>query len=274
MWLIFAIVGSFFNALWTSLTKKKSKNLSSMQFTILFRFSTALILLPYFFIKFQKNYLRKEFFIFAFLYAVIEGLRTAVIVKGAEKDYYTTYAFVNTSPIVTLALAPFFVKYEIINIWLFAGIIMIITGAFMFYKLGRVSIWCVLASVLSGIGSIVAKNGVEVSDGISFAVVSFFVLVISFGLLEYLKTKNRFFINIRKGYKSVLLPAFFSAIATALYFIALETGPVTKVSAFMRMNLIFGFVLSYFLLKERKNWFMKFLGGACILCGGLLVYLS
>lgn len=274
IWLIFAVVASFFNALWTSLTKKKSKNLSSMQFTILFRFMTAFILLPYFIIKFKSSYINYNFLFLACLYAIIEGLRTAVIVKGAEKDYYSTYAFVNTSPIITLILVPFFIKIEIINIWLIAGVIMIISGAFMFYKIGRVSVWCILASVLSGIGSIVAKNGVKASDGISFAVISFFALVINFGIIEYIKLKNEFFEKIKKEWKTVLKPAFFSAIATAFYFIALETGPITKVSSIMRMNLIFGFLLSYFVLKEKENFLMKMFGGICILIGGVLVYLA
>lgn len=178
---------------------------------------------------------------------------------------------VNTSPIITLILSPFLVKSERIGIWVVFGTAMIITGGFLFYKVGKITIWSVLASFIAGIGSIVAKIGTTSSNGVSFAFLSFISLVLIVTVYEMLLNKRSIPGIIKKNYKKVLPPAFFSAIATALYFTALETGGITKIAPLMRFNLIFGFLLSYFILKEKDNLLMRVLGGVSILIGGIMV---
>jgi uncharacterized membrane protein len=72
--------------------------------------------------------------------------------------------------------------------------------------------------------------------------------------------------------RKIMLPAFFSSIATITYFTSLNMAPMTKVAPLMRFNLLFGFLLSYFMLKEVKDWKGKLIGGGLVLLGGVLVY--
>lgn len=273
MWFIYIIATSFFNALWTALTKNKDKDLSPTQFTAIFRFYTVIFLIPIFFIEFKAEFFTLNLFYYAFLYALVEGLRTVFIVKGSEKDYYSTYAFVNTSPIFTVLFVPLAVD-EKISMMLIAGTIIIITGGFLFYKIGKFSWWGLMVALISGAGGIVAKKGVEASSGISFSVVSFTLLVFKFYIFDMCINKKDIFYKMLNKSKTIFYPALFSAIGTWFYFKALETGPISKIAPLQRLNLIFGFFMSYFLLKEKSNWKIKFAGGIFILIGGILVYIG
>lgn len=85
MWVFFAISAAFFNALWTSLTKNKDENVSALHFTVIFRFLTCVMLLPIFLYRYNELVWTNKLVLFAVLYAIVEGLRTTVIVKGANR---------------------------------------------------------------------------------------------------------------------------------------------------------------------------------------------
>lgn len=273
LWILLIVISAFFNAAWTSLTKNKDKNLSALQFTTLFRLYTIIFLFPFFLMKFDNKFWGGEFLFYAFLYALVEGVRTIFIVKGAEKDYYSTFAFVNISPIFTLLFAPVALN-EKINMILIFGTVVIITGAFLFYKIGKFSWWGLSVAFISGMGSLVAKKGVSVSDGISFSIIAFLILVVNFFLIDLLINKKDIIFKLIKKSKTIFLPAFFSSLGTAAYFTALETGPISKIAPIQRLNLFFGFFMSYFLLREHESWKTKFVGGMLILIGGVMVYMA
>lgn len=270
-WIICTVLSAFLNAVWTSLTAKKDKELTSLQFTILFRFLTVIFILPFFFFVFELKFITPSFLFYAFVYAVIEGLRTIFIVKGAQEDYYATYAFVNMSPIFTV-LFSMILPNEKANLVILLGTLATVFGGFLFYKVGKFSKWGFIVAVIGGLGVIVSKLGVSESNGVSFSIFSFTMLVVIFSLYEFYLTKKIIVFKVIQNKKTVVLPAFFSALATATYFIALETGDANKVANLLRTNLIFGFIMSYFILKEVTNWKTKLLGGIFILLGGVIVY--
>jgi uncharacterized membrane protein len=45
-----------------------------------------------------------------------------------------------------------------------------------------------------------------------------------------------------------------TAVSGVLFFYALWLDTATRVTAAARTNLVFGFLLSYLLLKEKENW--------------------
>ena len=274
MWAILVIAASFFNALWTSLTTNKDESMSAVDFTVLFRLYTVLMIMPFaiFYIKIEHFY-NLNFWITTIGYAVAEGLRTIFIVKGAKEDYYATYAFVNMSPIVPLLVAPLF-SAEKLTFYIIAGTVVTMFGGFMFYKMGKVTMSGIYVAVIGGIGIIVSKIGVDVSNGVSFPFVSFIASVIVFTMVKWLLRGENILDKSVKNLKNkkIMLPAFFSAIATITYFTSLNLAPMTKVAPLMRMNLIFGFLLSYFMLKEIGGWRNKIIGGGLVMLGGLLVY--
>src|SRR5258708_28312526 len=67
-----------------------------------------------------------------------------------------------------------------------------------------------------------------------------------------------------REWKNVLAPAFWSFIASVLFYVALSHAPASKINPLVRANLLFGFPFSYYLLKEKKGWKYKLLGGGLI----------
>ncbi len=74
-----------------------------------------------------------------------------------------------------------------------------------------------------------------------------------------------------KDWKEVLPVAFLSFIASLLFYVALKYAPVSKINPLVRANLLFGFLFSHYLLKEKEGWKSKALGGGLIMAGLLLV---
>jgi len=72
----------------------------------------------------------------------------------------------------------------------------------------------------------------------------------------------------------LLVPAFWSFLASLLFYVALSHAPASKINPLVRANLLFGFLFSYYLLKETKNWVHKVWGGGLILAGLILVAIA
>jgi uncharacterized membrane protein len=86
---------------------------------------------------------------------------------------------------------------------------------------------------------------------------------------------NRIRWDVIQGEMKRILPvAFWSLVATLLFYTALAHAPASKVNPLVRANLLFGFPLSYYLLKEKDDWRSKALGGVLILLGLVLVAIS
>lgn len=47
LWVLLVISASFFNALWTSLTTNKDEEMSAVDFTVLFRLYTVIMMTPF-----------------------------------------------------------------------------------------------------------------------------------------------------------------------------------------------------------------------------------
>ena len=274
MWVILVILAAFFNALWSSLTKNKDESISAFDFTVLFRLYTVFMIAPFALYYIKWSYFKEPMFIMmAIGYAVAEGLRTIFMVKGAEEDYYATYAFVNMSPVIPLLFAPF-ISDEKLTVFIIAGTLVTILGGFVFYRMGKFSKWGMAIAIIGGIGIIISKEGVKCSDGISFPFVSFIFSVLIFSGAKYFKTGHNVLAGTVKNLKNkrIMMPSFFSTIATMTYFTSLNMAPMTKVAPLMRFNLLFGFLLSYFMLKEITDWKSKLFGGCLIIAGGVMVY--
>lgn len=273
MWIILSILAALFNALWTGFSKNRLKEISPFQFALLFRATTALILLPIFLYDFSFS-LNIKFLLIICVAGFIEVFSIYIQSIGVKKDFYSTYSLSNTAPLFTLFLAPIFLP-ERLNSILIIGSILIVFGGIIFYRLNnRISIYGIIRGVCLSVAGILAKLAMNYTTGLSypfiiFSIGSIFMLFIS----PFQKTrikKEDLKITIAK-----LLPlAAFSAIATLCYYTALQIAPVTRVNPLIRINLLFGFVLSYFLLKERQDIKRKILASILIMLGAILISMS
>lgn len=273
MWIILVIFAAFFNALWTALSKRQLGELSPYQFTLMFRAITALLLLPPFLCDFKLS--TNPIFWLAVLGAgALEVIGIYSQSSGVKKDFYSTYSLSNTAPLFTLLFAPLFLP-EKINLVLFIGAISMVIGGVIFYQINpRLSIHGIIRAITTAFGGILAKIAIGFSSGLSYPFITF-TIGIWFMVLVSPFRQEPIDWNLFRPFTKKLLPlAIYSAMATLLYYLAVELAPITKVNPLIRMNLFFGFILSYYLLHERGNVKRKIFASILIIIGTVLISIS
>ncbi|SRR5579871_1030172 len=271
IWLAMAVAAGFFNAFWTALSKKILEHLSAREFTLVFRIQTCLLLLP--FALLQWSWITSwRWWALTVASGVFEGGRIWLLTTGIKKDYYSTYAFYNLTPFFTVLAAPLFLS-EPQPPALVAGGALIAMGAFVFHQLGRWSWPGLVCALFSTVAAVLSKKALVDAPPLFFTFFSFLVGAIVLIPLEKLeperhKGKRKM---VWKDWKKVFPVAFWSFIASLLFYIALKYAPASKINPLVRANLLFGFLFSYYLLNEKKGWKSKALGGGLIFAGLLLV---
>lgn len=272
LWLSMAVVAGFFNALWTAQSKKVLQKLNPREFTLLFRLATAFLLLPW--AALEAVWIPSwRWWALTFLAGLFEGVRTWLLARGVKKDYYTTFAFYNLTPFFTVLAAPLLLK-EAQSGSLLAGGVLIALGAFVFHRIGGWSWNGLGGAVFSTAGVIVSKMALEQGLPLYFAFLTFTIGALVLYPLEAIGGSPLRKKVMEREWREVLRPALWSFIASVLFYVALAHAPASKINPLVRANLLFGFFLSYFLLKETKDWRFKALGGGFILAGLLLVALG
>jgi uncharacterized membrane protein len=272
-WLLMAVAAGFFNALWTALSKPVLARMTSREFTLCFRTLTCLFLLPFALAEWTWS-LPPSWWGWVSLAAFCEGLRIWFLSKGVKRDYYSTYAFYNLSPFFTVLVAPLVIPEPQSGL-LVAGGVVLAVGSLVFYHLGHWS-WPGLAgAVLSTAGVIAAKLALGLHPApLLLAFWSFGLGAVALAPLEALGGRRLRWDSMRREARHIVPIAFWSLVASLLFYVALAHADASKVNPLVRANLLFGFLFSYYLLKERGDWRGKAVGGALILVGLALVAVS
>ena len=272
IWLFLAVVAGFFNAFWTALSKPILKTVSPREFTLVFRFLTCLLLLPFALCQWAWP-LSLKWWTVTMAAGLLEGARIWLLTLGVKKDYYSTYAFYNLSPFFMVLAAPLFLGERITGL-LAAGGFLISLGAFLFYRMGKWSWAGFIGALFSTFSALLSK--IALADVSPFF---FSFWVFGFGAVFLAPLESR--LTIRTGrfglfriekWKKILPIAFWSFLASVLFYTALKYAPASKINPLFRANLLFGFLLSYYMLNEKRDWKKKALGGVLILLGmGMVV---
>ena len=273
MWIILTIFAAFFNALWTALSKQRLEKISPYYFTLVFRSLTVLFLLPVFLYDFKITS-NPVFWFAVFGAGALEMIGIYVQAIGVKKDFYSTYSLANLTPLFTLIIAPYLLP-EKISLLLVFGVVFTVSGGMIFYQLNRsLSIYGIIRAACIALASVLAKIAIAYSSGLTYPFITFVIGILLMVIVSPFRQEQINWGVFKPFFKKLLPLAFFSAIATLLYYVAIEFAPVTKVNPLLRINLIFGFALSYFLLHERENLKRKILAGLLILIGTIMVMLA
>lgn len=273
MWIFLTIIAAFFNALWTGLSKHQLGKLTPFQFTLMFRAITALILLPPFLIDFKISG-SPVFWILVLIAGLVEVVGIYSQSIGVKKDFYATFSLANTAPLFTIFIAPLILP-EKINLTLIIGAVLMVFGGFIFYKINpAISIHGVIRALNAAIGGIIAKIAIGYSSGLTYPFITF-VIGIWLMVLASPFRREKMNLNLFKPFTKKLFPlALFSAIATLSYYIAVQQAPITRVNPLIRINLFFGFILSYFILHERDHIKRKIIASILLVAGSVLISIS
>ncbi len=272
-WVIFLSINSGLNAAWGALSKRRLKEQSSVSFSLLFRLTVLAFLSIPAALWFEVPR-EGMFWVSVVCSGVIGAALTTFVLAGYRQDYYSTYALRNTSPLFTWVLAVTILG-EPINGWVVAGTLGVVAGSIFFYRTGGFSSYGVAAAVLVGVNSIFHKLGVDLSSAYIYPFFSYSVSIVA--LLAYLlvhpQGREKLGTTFR-NWRDVVPVSILAYFATICGFLAISLAPITWVAPVARLRLIFGFLLSYFYLKEHERWQERLIGGLLILLGALAVVMA
>lgn len=266
-WIWLTLGSGVFNALWTSRVKDRVKRQGSLPFTLSMRWGVGLCLLPLALLTWKP--VPPQWWVFTVLAGLFECLSLWAMSRGMARDYFATYALSNITPFFVALGATFFLG-EVLTPTVWAGTFMVVVGALWLYYRGHWSWWGSCAALLGTASSLCSKEVVGLG---SFSAHS----GIAFGLGALLMTPwvhrpdKQGLRGLGKDLWSNRVLILFSSTATLLFYAALQLAPLSRVSPLVRINLVVGFLLSYFHLGETSAWKSRAFGALLLLCGILLV---
>jgi len=271
MWIVLSVACALGNAVWTALSKPIVQDMSPLRMLTIFRALVAVLLIVPF-VVYGSFPAKLSFWLVVAAIGVLHSARWLIIMHGVKSDYFSTYALYNTAPLFVLLLAPS-VLSERFGPQVWAGVLAITMGGVVFYRTSRVSAHGLVGAVLTALVNILCKVGVEQVHPAAFIFLmqgsSFIAFWVAF---RFLGEKASAPGAIRWSEVRRIAPlAILSAAAGIVFMYAISLDTATRVTAVVRTNLIFGFVLSYAMLGEKGDWAWKAVGTVLILVGTVAV---
>jgi transporter family protein len=266
-WIWLTIGCGVLNGFWTAGIKEKVQTSDALSFTAAMRWGVGLLLLPLAFLTWQP--VPPVWWLFTALSGSFECLSLWMLVRGSRRDYYATYALANTSIAFVALFSPFLLGETITQqvVW---GTVLATVGSLWMYYRGHWSWWGLGASFFGAFCPISSKVVIGQGSAVAHASLSFLIGTV---FLQLLQTRNKALMvsAVSRRIWDVKWLIVVSAMATICYFSAVQMAPITRVSPLVRVNMIVGFLLSYYWLKERKDWRGRAIGGIILMAGVLLV---
>jgi len=266
-WAWLTIGSGVLNALWSSQIKSRVQKEGALTFALSMRWGVALGLLP--FALFTLKAFSLRWWCLSSVGGSLECLSVWAMTRGARKDYYSTYALSNVTPLFTSFWAVLFLN-EIIGTALGFGILLVVAGALWLYYRGHWSWWGFSAAFIGSVSGLISKIALPESGFLAFSSLSFLLGALALTLVG-LKQKRTSAEAVSKNIWANRNLIVFSAVSTVIFYAALEMAPLSRVSALVRINLVVGFLLSYFHLGEKHAWKARSFGAVLILIGLCLV---
>lgn len=266
-WAWLTITSGVLNALWSSQIKSRVQKEGALTFTVSMRWGVALSLLPFALAAFKPLSLR--WWTYSTLSGSLECVSLWAITRGARRDYYSTYALSNTTPFFSGFLAVFLLG-ETIGPALWMGVLLVVAGALWLYYRGHWSWWGLMAAAIGSLSGVFSKLALPESGFLLHSCFAFLIgaVLLTLGGLQKRTTSVEAVVRNVWANKFLIL---FSTISTVVFYWALEIAPLSRVSPLVRINLVVGFLLSYFYLGEKHGWKSRGFGAILILTGLVLV---
>lgn len=272
MWALYALGSGIFNALWTARIKPNVQKEGALPFTASIRWGVVLLLLPLTIVHWKP--VSVQWWIFTLLSGVFESLSVWALAKGARRDYYSSYALSNITPLFVFFAAHLFLG-EAITFWLGLGVGFVVVGILWLYYRGHWSWWGFITAVIGTFSSLFSKKVIGQADPITHACVSF-AMGATFCTLLSMREREKLpeVIQILKNIWAHRYLTVGSALATWFFYMSLFLAPLNRMSPLVRINIIVGFLLSVFHLKESHDWKGRGFGAILILLGLVLVLIQ
>jgi len=269
MWIWLTLGSGVFNALWTSRIKSRVQVEGALPFTVGMRWGVALCLVPLALATWQPVPLR--WWVFTGLAGLLECVSLWAATRGMRRDYYSTYALANVTPFFVGLTAPFLLG-ETMTHSLWTGTLLVVAGALWLYYRGHWSWWGLLSAFIGTFSGLCTKEVIALGSFTAHACLSFGLGALVLTPLVFQGGGNgwrKISRNLMGNWSLILL----SATATICFYWAIQLAPLSHVSPVVRVNLVVGFLLSYYHLGETKGWKSRAFGAVLLLGGIVLVIL-
>jgi bacterial/archaeal transporter family protein len=268
MWAVEALGSGIFNALWTSRIKGKVQKEGAFAFAASVRWGVVLLLLPWALWSWRQ--VPARWWVFTVLSGMLESLNVWTLARGSRRDYYSTYALANTAPFFTVFLAVYFLGERATGP-LYAGVVLVVAGAFWLYYRGHWSWWGLAAALIATIGNLFSKSVIGLGSPLAHAVVCFASGAALTTALSAGTASSGALSRLPRNLWFNRYLALLSFFGTVCFYGALSQAPVSRVSPLFRVSMVVAFFLSVFHLKERRDWKGRGFGAIVLLLGLLLV---
>jgi drug/metabolite transporter (DMT)-like permease len=272
MWIALSLVSACTGALWVALCKPLAQYISPLRMMLLFRLLLALLFLgPFLFLRGLPT--NVGFWVAIAAISVLEAADWVIMMYGFERDYLATYGMYETTPLFTLLLASVSLREHFgPSVWV--GVLAMVLGAFLFYRSSRFSGYGFIGALVAAVVNVVSKYAIDQVHPFVFLFLLMawggVTLGLTYALLEHRHLPApRWWCEIRRVSPAALI----YGLSMVTFFWALSLDTATRVTALNRTSLLFGFLLGYFMLREKANWRAKALGTALVVTGTIAISL-
>ncbi len=276
MFAIFTVIlAGITNSFWMALSKKSIKDKDSIRTVVLIRFITVILLFPLFIFNIPHP-TNNIFWLYAILGGIFDVLCVYTLFMGYKWDYFATYGLFNSSPILVYLLSLFLLTESTGSALTALGVLLTVAGGLIFAFYGNIkkASWGVLSMILISLSAIFTKFAFNYVDNpYGYPFVAFLPgTLFLFGLYSIAKRKIDIK-NISGAFTKIhFYSALVSAISTICWFYSVKNGNLVIIYTVFRVSMIFAFIFSWFMLKEKDGLLNKSLAGLLIIAGTVLLF--
>lgn len=286
IWLLFASLSAFAEALRASFSKTASKTVDPILAAwALGGFSVPFMLPFLFFIEIPE--IGENFWPILLGGGVIDVIAAIFFVKSIQKgDLSVSLPLLSFLPVFMLGLTPF-INNEVPSAMGLVGVLVIVAGSWALQRekskdgwleplkalvTEKSSRYMLITAMLWSINASLHKVGIQNSSALFWPIIYFSWFTILFSVVLVLKVDG-FVLQIKTNLKPLLGSGFFTAIMLLSKMVAFNLALAVYVAALGNLNSIFAVLLGALVFGE-KEWKGRLLGVSVMVSGVLLISFS
>ncbi len=263
MWIIYALLASFFAGITAVFAKMSVSDIdssfsSSLRTIVILVFFLILVMFKDLFN--QINVIDTKTFIFLVLSGISTTLLWIFYFKALKLGNVNNVASIDkTSIVITLLLSSIFLSEKITLVKIISSIL-IIGGTFIMNKKdskekdNKWLIYAILTAIFTSTTTIFGKIGLEKINTILSTLIRTFIVFILIWLYVLFTKKYKDYKKLKlNDIKYIILSGLTTGLSWLCYYAALQKGQASLVFPIEKLNIVFTVIFSCILLKEKIN---------------------
>ena len=305
-WILFTLASALANSSWVALSQRSVRVYSSTWFTLYFHVLVSVWLVPDFLFAVSQGgwqgiwQLGYRFWGGVLITGATQAIGIWLLGFGVKRDYYTAFALSNTAPILVMFLAPLAAvlvpgfppehwgRGTVPGTFLIVAAVLILAQG---HNDRRAVVWGALAALAFAVYNLATRwglTGSQTPDNSRWISHAFnapqalagalaLVLINAGEILRQGAAKGQSAVtpvDNRAALRNLMLASLVAAFSTIVFNLAYLCAPsATQPCSLVRVNVVFGFLIGFWLLGERDRAPIRAVSSVLILAGAVLVSL-